>query len=112
MKNTSGEGQIKYNYRYDENFKADRQVYIDLAEEVKKFNTTSEKAISPIDRVAELKKLSTAIIKFDYHLIMMTKKYPDYYTEIKKYIDELLQQNGLFLESTLDLIRVLNKNIN
>lgn len=113
MKNSNYLDEVKpYNYREDDNFKADRQVYIDLSDEVKKFNASSEKATSPIDKTVELKKLSAAIIKFDAHLLMMIGKYPDYYNEIKVYIDELLRQNGLFLDSTLNLIKVINKNIN
>lgn len=104
--------ESKSDYKDDENFKSDRKTYVSLSEEVKSFHTLSEKTKSSVERLTLLKSLVSALTNFDSHLKMMISKYPDYYTEMKPYLDELLRQNVLFLESTLLLQKTLSKSVN
>jgi hypothetical protein len=104
--------EVVTDYKDDENFKSDRQIYVNLSEEVKSFHSLSENTKIALEKLSLLKSLVLAITNFDSHLKMMISKYPEYYTEMKPYLDELIRQNGLFLSSTKLQLTALNKSIN
>ena len=98
------------NYKETENWQNMREDFDQLSQRVKDLGQMVKTAGT--NKLAIFNQLLLAINAFDDHLKTMIIAIPEYYSENKEVIDNLLLENSKYMLSVFDQINTLNTSKN